>query len=82
MFGENEDSNVQSYIQTQTTGIACKTLLALQLSESEENGEQHTTAEAGNQSNAKLSISPRGRGLNNVMSYCLENQIWFNGDYN
>ncbi len=26
MLGENEDSYVQSYIQTQSTGIACETV--------------------------------------------------------
>ncbi len=29
MLGENEDFYVQSYIQTQSTGIACETLLTL-----------------------------------------------------
>ncbi len=37
MLGENEDSYVQSYIQTQGTGIACETLLTLQLLEHGEN---------------------------------------------
>ncbi len=90
MLGENEDSYVKSCIQTQNTGIAYETLLTLQLLEHEENGEQRTTkqlAEEGSYSNAGLSVSSCGRGLNNVMSNCLENQntclvrlIWFNGD--
>ncbi len=33
MLGENEDSYIQSYMQTQSTGIACETLLMLQLLE-------------------------------------------------
>ncbi len=37
MLGENEDSYVQSHIQTQSTGIACETLLTLQLLERGEN---------------------------------------------
>ncbi len=40
MLGENEDSYVQSYIQTQNTGIACE---MLQLLERGENGGQRTT---------------------------------------
>ncbi len=62
MLGENEDSYVQSYIQTQSTGIAYKTLLTLQLLERGENGGQRTTAEVGNYSNAGLSINPCGPG--------------------
>ncbi len=37
MLGENKDSNVHSYMQTQSTGIACKTLLTLYLLEHGEN---------------------------------------------
>ncbi len=44
MLGENEDSYVQSYIQTQSTGIACETLLTLQLPESGEHAEGRTMA--------------------------------------
>ncbi len=40
MLGENEDSYIQSYMQTQSTGIACETLLTLQLLEHEEHGGQ------------------------------------------
>ncbi len=40
MLGENEESYVQSYIQTQSTGIACEILLTLQLLERGENEEQ------------------------------------------
>ncbi len=61
MLGENEDSYVQSYIQTQSMGIACETLLTLQLLERRENGRQLTIAEGGNYGNAGLSIRPRGR---------------------
>ncbi len=42
-MGENEDSYVQSYIQTQSTGIACETLLTLQLLERRENERQRNT---------------------------------------
>ncbi len=68
MLGENEDSYVQSCIQTQSTGIACETLLTLQLLESGEH------AEGRNYGNTELSISRLGRGLSNVMSHCGENQ--------
>ncbi len=44
MLGESEDSYVHSYMQTQSTGIACKTLLKLQLFERGEKGGQLTTA--------------------------------------
>ncbi len=37
MLGENEDTYVQSYIQTQSMGIAFETLLMLQLLEHGEN---------------------------------------------
>ncbi len=74
MLGENEDSYVQSYIQTQSTGIAYETLLTLQLLKRRGNGGQRTTAETGNYGNAGLSVKSCGRGLNYVMSYCLENQ--------
>ncbi len=40
MLRENEDSYVQSYIQTQSTGIACETFLMLQMLERGENGGQ------------------------------------------
>ncbi len=50
------------------------TLLTLQLLDCVGNGGQRTTAETGNYGNAGLSVKDRGRGLNNVMSYCLENQ--------
>ncbi len=66
MLGENEDSYVQSYIQTQSMGIACETLLTLQLLECGEHGGQRTTTEGGNYSNAELSINPRGPTLRNV----------------
>ncbi len=74
MLGENEDSYVQSYMQTQSIGIACETLLTLQLLERGENEGQRTTAEGGNYSNAGLSINPRGPALRNVTSHCGENQ--------
>ncbi len=71
MLRENEDSYVQSYIQTQSTGIACETLLTLQLLEKMEDS---VTAEGGNYSNAGLSINPRGLALWNVTSHWGENQ--------
>ncbi len=37
MLGENEDSYVHSYMQTQSSGIACETLLKLHLLERGEN---------------------------------------------
>ncbi len=74
MLGENEDSYVQSYIQTQSTVIACETLLALQLLERGEKGGQLTTAEGGNYRNAGLSINRRGPALRNVTSHYSENQ--------
>ncbi len=71
MLGENEDSYVQSYIQTQNTGIACETLLTLQLLE---RGEQRRTAynqtqlaDDGHYANAGLSVS--GCGPNIVWSH-------------
>ncbi len=73
MLGENEDSYVQSYMQTQSTGIAYETLLTLQLLERRENGGQRTTAECVNYGNAGLSINPRGPALRNVTSHCGEN---------
>ncbi len=48
--------------------------MTLQLLERGENEGQRTTAEGGNYGNTGLSVSGRGRGLNNVTSYCLENQ--------
>ncbi len=87
MLGENEDSYVQSYIQTQSIGIACETLLTLQLLERRENGGQHTTTEGGNYSNAGLSINSRGPALCNVTSHCMRIKTaglvrltWFKGD--
>ncbi len=74
MLGENEDSYVQSYIQTQSIGVACETFLTIQLLEHEEYGGQCTTAEGGNYSNAGLSINPRGPTLRNVTSHCGESQ--------
>ncbi len=74
MLGENTDCYVQSYILTQNTGIACETLLTLQMLESRENGGQLITAEGGNYGNAGLSIGPCGPALCNVMSHCIENQ--------
>ncbi len=74
MLGENEDSYVQSYIQTQSTVISCETLLTLQLLERREHEGQRTTAESGNYSNAGLSINPRGPALRNMTSHCGENQ--------
>ncbi len=66
MLGENQDSYVQSYIQTQITGIACETLLMLQLLEYGKNGGQRTSAESGNYSNAGLSIKTCGQALRNA----------------
>ncbi len=87
MLGENEDSYVQSYIQTQSTGIAYETLLTLQLLDRGENGGQRTTAEGGNYSNAGLWINPRGPALYNVTSHCMRIKTadlvrltWFKGD--
>ncbi len=87
MLGENEDSYVQSYIQTQSTGIACETLLTLQLLERGENEGQLTTDEGGNYGNTGLSINPRGLALCNVTSHCVRiktaGQVrltWFKGD--
>ncbi len=74
MLGENEDSYVHSYIQTQSTGIACKKLLTLQLLERGEHGGQLTTAEGGNYSNAGLSIIPRGPALRKCDVTLRENQ--------
>ncbi len=37
MLGENKDYYVHSYMQTQSIGIACETLLTLHLLESGEN---------------------------------------------
>ncbi len=37
MLGENKDSYIHSYIQTQSRGIACETLLTLHLLERGEN---------------------------------------------
>ncbi len=43
MLWKNEDSYVQSYIQTQEHGIACETLLTLQLLEHGENEKQRNS---------------------------------------
>ncbi len=59
MLRENKDFYVQSYIQTQNTGIAYETLSVLQLLKIGENGGQRTTAEGRNYSNAGLSPWPR-----------------------
>ncbi len=59
------------FSQTQSTGIACETLLTLQ-SSSAENMKDSVTAEGGNYSNAELSIKPRGPALRNVTSHCGE----------
>ncbi len=40
----------------------------------EESVQPTQRAEGGNYGNAELSVNGRGRGLNNVMSYCFENQ--------
>ncbi len=84
--GEIEDSYVQSYIQTQSTGIACETLLMLQLLERWEKKDS-LTAEGGNYSSAGLSINPRSPALRNVTSHCvriktasLVRLTWFKGD--
>ncbi len=87
MLGEYEDSYVQSCIQIQSTGIACETLLTLQLLEHGENGEQRTTAEGRNYGNAGLSINPRSPALRNVTSHCMRIKTaglvrltWIKGD--
>ncbi len=87
MLGENEDSYVQSYIQTQSMGIACETLLTLQLLERRENGEQLTIAEGGNYGNAGLLIRPRVPALRNVTSHWVRIKMaglvrltWIKGD--
>ncbi len=87
MLGENEDSYVHSYMQTQSIGIACETLLILQLLEGGEHGGQWTTTEGGNYSNAGLPINPHGPALRNVLSHCeriktagLVRLTWFKGD--
>ncbi len=54
MLGENEDFYAQSYIRTQSIGIACESLLMLQSTSGKcrENGGQRTTAQGGDYSNA------------------------------
>ncbi len=86
MLRENEDSYVQSYIQTQSIGIACEALTLQQL-EHEENGGQRTTTKGGNYSNAVLSINPRGPVLRSMTSHCMNirtanlvRPTWFKGD--
>ncbi len=59
MLGEIEESYVQSYIQTQSIGIAC--------AEKMEDSVEQLRAEG----NAGLSINPRAPGLCNVTSHCM-----------
>ncbi len=59
MCGEIEESYVQSYIQTQSIGIAC--------AEKMEDSVEQLRAEG----NAGLSINPRAPGLCNVTSHCM-----------
>ncbi len=66
-IGENEDSYVRSYIQTQSTGLHARWRYSCS---SAEKMKDSVTAEDGNYSNAGLSIKPRGPALWNMTSHC------------
>ncbi len=73
MLGENEDSYVHSYIQTQCTGLLARHWRRYICSRAEKMKDS-VTSEGRKYSNSGLSINPRCSAFRNMTSHCGESK--------